>query len=160
VVVRLRAQRLWDLSAGQGIDLIVRSRWRASISADIVLDHAEERYEQTSLVYSAPPRIGTYSSNRKETVAAAAATADVKFFVVPRVFLTAEARVRHYFSQGPRAIAVKRESWIRSWLWRQVAQSNVAGGIDPEVGSPYDHRGATLGRRPGSGGVTTARLAD
>jgi hypothetical protein len=95
-VGRSTERRGWTLSAGQGIDLVVRSRWHASLSADIVIDHAEERYEQTSLVYSDPPRIGTYSSNRRETLAAAAATAGVRFYVVPRVFLTAEASVRQY----------------------------------------------------------------
>jgi len=100
VVGRSTERRVWTVSAGQGIELVVRSRWRALLSADVVLERAEERYEQTSLVYSDPPKIGNYSSRRIETLAAAAATAGVKCYLTPRVFVTAEASVRRYFRQA------------------------------------------------------------
>jgi hypothetical protein len=97
VVGRSTERRGWTLSAGQGIDLLVRHRWRASVAADIVLDRTEERYEQTSLVYADPQTVGIYSSRRIETLAAAAATAGLKFYLTPRVFVTADANVRRYF---------------------------------------------------------------
>lgn len=98
VVGRATERKGWTLSASHGGDFVVRNRWRASLAAEILLDRVEERYEQTSLVYSDPPRIGKdYFSARTETLAAGAVTAGLKFYVAPRVFMTAEASFRQYF---------------------------------------------------------------
>jgi hypothetical protein len=79
VVGRTTERRGWTLAVGQGIDLIRQNRWRASLSAEVVFDRVEERYEQMSLVYADPPTVVRFHSTRRETLAAGAGTLGGRF---------------------------------------------------------------------------------